>query len=290
LYAFYGMGLQGWDAVYHFAMDGHRMGDGWPNQSKYVTHTPHYMGQFPALAFAVHHGHIREADVVALRRVSTEDLFAGRDVLGQSLSGGGFDAKDLEGRLTTPPSALAIGRVTIEFDEGRNELLDLSRFHDETTRTITSSTGQLLWRYGERIVEVRSPRTQAVIGFAGGKTTDLPGVSATIDTPFVSLLFTPLDNKNLTESGHILITAMARDKQTGSEFNADWSQLITMGGPPLLMEPVQATLTFRGDRPLEIRPLDFHGVPTGESIEPSADGSFRIDGRFRAYYYEVRRE
>ena len=81
----------------------------------------------------------------------------------------------------------------------------------------------------------------------------------------------------------------ARDKQTGSQFNDDWSQLITMGGPPLLMEPVQATLAFRGDRLTTVRPLDFNGVPKSESIATSADGSFRIDGRFQTYYYEVRR-
>lgn len=289
LYAFYGMGLQGWDAVYHFAMGGLRMGDGWPSQSKYVTQTPHYIGQFPALAFAVHNGHIREADVVALRRVSRDDLFAGRDVLGQSLSGGGFDAKDLEGQLTTPPAALAVGRVTIEFADGDSERQDLSRYLDERSQTITSTTGELVWRYGERIVEVRAPKTQAVIGFAGGQTIDLPGVSVSVDTPFVSLLFTPLDNADLRDSRHILITAMARDKQTGSEFNDDWSQLIAMGGPPLLMEPVQATLTLEGERPGSVRPLDFYGVPRDESIEVSADGSFRIDGRFATYYYEVRR-
>jgi hypothetical protein len=289
LYAFYGMGLQGWDAVYHFALGSGRMGDGWPDQGKYVTHTPHYLGQFPALAFAVHHGHLREGDVVALRRVSRDDLFAGRDVLGQSLSGGGFDSKELEGSLTTPPSALAVGRVTIEFADGEDRRTDLDQNHDERSQTLISTTGELVWRYGDRIVEVRSPKTQAVIGFAGGRTIQLPGATVSVDTPFVSLLLTPLDNLNLAESRRILITAMARDKQTGSEFNEDWSRLISMGGPPLLMEPVQATLRFAGERPQSVRPLDLYGAPKSDSIALSADGSVRIDGRFQTYYYEVRR-
>ena len=54
LFAFYGMGLQGWDASYHFAANGPRIGDGWPHLGSYVSDTPHYIGQFPALAFAIY--------------------------------------------------------------------------------------------------------------------------------------------------------------------------------------------------------------------------------------------
>ncbi|MCA9266471.1 MAG: hypothetical protein KDA60_21575, partial [Planctomycetales bacterium] len=274
LIAFYGMGLQGWDASYHFNLGSDRMGDGWPDQSKYVTQTPHYLGQFPALAFAVHQGHIREGETVALRRVAQSDVFAGRDVLGQSLAGGGYDAKELTGRLSTPPATLAAGRVAIEFAEGEDESPRLARFHAPESKTIQSITGQLLWRYGDRIVEVRSPQTQAVIGFAGGQSIELPDVTVDVETPFVSLIFTPLDNAKLGESNHVLITAMARDKQTGSEFNEDWSELLVEGGPPLLMEPVQARIRFRTWRPVEVRPLDFYGTPKATRLKVDADGSF----------------
>jgi len=53
LVAFYGVGLQGWDAVYHFVGRRPRIGKGWHDMRSYVTETPHYVGQFPALAFAV---------------------------------------------------------------------------------------------------------------------------------------------------------------------------------------------------------------------------------------------
>ncbi|MDB5388339.1 MAG: Endo-beta-mannanase, partial [Planctomycetaceae bacterium] len=191
LYAFYGMGLQGWDATYSFGMGGFRMGNGWRELSAYVIDTPHYMGQFPALAFAVHQGHIREGEVIAARHVSPADMFSGKDPLGQSLAGGGFDAKELVGRLTTPPSAAAIGRVTIDFDNRPTKTRDFSSYHNQQTRTLTSTTGDLVWHYGERYVEVRSPKTQGIIGFAGGKSIELPGVKVKDDTPFVSVLFTP---------------------------------------------------------------------------------------------------
>ena len=59
--AFYGMGLQGWDASYHFIQSGVRLGDGWPGMSSYATDTPHYIGQFPALAYALYNHHITES-------------------------------------------------------------------------------------------------------------------------------------------------------------------------------------------------------------------------------------
>jgi hypothetical protein len=242
------------------------------------------------LAFAIYQGHIQEGDVVVQRELGRADVFAGKDVLGQALSGGGWDAKELTGRLTTSPATLAVGRVTIGFrKQPRTTSGDISPFHSEREMTLRSTTGQLLWDYGAKRVEIRSDKTQAVIGFASGTTVRLPAVRARIETPFVSLIFTPLDNQALERSRRILITAMARDRQTGSEFNADWSELKTVGGPPILLEPVEATLKLSGPTPTSVQPLDGYGLPSGEKLKLEADGSFVIDGRHRAYYYEVKR-
>ncbi|MDB5391789.1 MAG: hypothetical protein JWM11_7435, partial [Planctomycetaceae bacterium] len=97
------------------------------------------------------------------------------------------------------------------------------------------------------------------------------------------------DNQDLAKSRHILITAMARDKLPGTEYNADFSRLIKVGGPPLLMEPVQATIQLAGNRPVSVKPLDFYGVPKSENIALDKSAAFRIDGRFQTYYYEVKR-
>jgi hypothetical protein len=115
LVAFYGMGLQGWDASYHFHSSRSFLGNGWPSQSSYVTGTPHYIGQFPALAFAIYKGHFEEAEIVAARRVRTEDLFQGIDPLSQDFTGGGYDENEPTGNLATPTEVLAIGRVTARF-------------------------------------------------------------------------------------------------------------------------------------------------------------------------------
>ena len=287
--AFYGMALQGWDASWHFNQSGTRLGDGWPGLSSYTSDTPAYLGQFPALAFALHHGHLKESPIIAARRLVKEDLFTGKDALKQDFTKGGYDIKTLESNGGTPAEAFALGRVTTSFDGGKSEQTDLTKLWDEKNKVLKSATGDLTWDYGREVITVHSQKTQAVIGKTGGQTFRLPGVVVKFQTPFVSTIFTPLDNLPLAQSKRILITALAQDKQTGTQYNADGSRLEAVGTAPLLLEPVQATLRFAGGKPTGARALDHYGVPTGKALPIADDGSVTIDGSCRAYYYEITR-
>lgn len=291
LMAFYGMGLQGWDALYQFAGSRSYMGNGWPGMSSYVTETPHYIGQFPALAFAIYHGHFTEGQIVSARRLSTSEIFAGVDALDQTFGRIGQDENELLSHGDTPVEALAAGRVTLKVadDQPPSELADLTRWLNGRMQVVQSSTGQLTWDYAHKVVTAHSDKTQGVIGFAAGGTYDLPGVTVKeIATPFISLLFTPLDNRPLIESGHILITALAKDKQLGAAYNNDGTELLATGGPPLLLEPVQATITLKGSPVASVKAVDVYGVPTDQQVERTGN-VFRIDGRYATYYYEIRR-
>jgi len=290
LMALYGMGLQGWDASYHFNSSRPMMGGGWPGLRADVTETPHYLAQFPALAFAIYNGHIEEGAIAAARRLPLNDIFRGIDALSQDFAGGGYDESAPTGSLDTPMEVVAIGRVTAKFQDGLpfSEKLDWDPYWNQSTGVLTSVTGQLEWDYANRVVTVRSDKTQGVIGFAGGGFYDLPGVAVDVQTGFVSLLFTPLDNRDLVDSEHILITALARDAQYGAQYNADGTQLLAVGEPPLMLEPVRATITVKGNPIEAVRVVDVHGVPT-EATVPNVGNSFDIDGRYATYYYEVRR-
>jgi hypothetical protein len=289
LFAFYGMGLQGWDASFHFTSSRTRPGDGWPDLNSYVTDTPHYIGQFPALSIAVRHGHIKEAQLAAARRLKVDDLFTGTDPLKQDLTGGGHDVKSVRGLPATPIEALAIGKVTASFEGGESTRVDFDRYWDRQAKVVRSMTGELVWDYGREIVTVRAPKTQAVIGRAGRSTIELPGASVKVTTPFVSLLLTSLDDLPLVDSRHVLITALARDTQTNARYNETGTQLQQVGGPPLLLEPLQATITLKGARPRAVNVLDFYGVPSGRTVPVGDDGAFSLSGEYQTYYYEVKR-
>ena len=288
--AFYGMGLHGWDASFHFLHSGTRLGDGWPGMSSYTTDTPAYLGQFPALALALYRGHIMESPVVAARRLTRADLFTGLDALKQDATKGGHDVKTLIVAGGTPAEAFAIGRVTVDFAGGKTEQEDFAKFWNQTGKVIRSATGELTWDYGRQVITVQTPKTQAVIGRPGTGAFTLPGVVVSFKTPFVSTIFSPLDDLPLAQSRHILITALAQDQQTGTRYSADGTRLEATGTAPLLLEPVQAAIKFTGAKPASVTPCDHYGVPlTGKSVPVAADGSFTIDGTYRAYYYEVKR-
>jgi hypothetical protein len=289
IFAFYGMGLQGWDASWHFNQSGTRLGDGWPDMSSYRTDTPHFIGQFPALAFALHRGHIKEAPLAAARRLSMNDVYEGKDSFKQDATKGGYDAKTMIVEGGTPLEAFAIGRVTAAFSGGKTEQTDFSKYWDTGNKTVRRMTGELAWDYGRERILIKTPKTQGILGRAGEQPISLPGVTATIKTPFVSLIFTPLDDLPLVESKRILITALAQDKQSGARYNADSTKLESVGTSPLMMEPVQATLKLGGAKPASVTPCDHYGVPAEKALSLAADGSFQIDGRVQAYYYLVTR-
>ncbi len=292
LMAFFGMGLHGWDASMHFSGSLPRLGSGWPGLGSFVTETPHYIGQFPALAFAVQHGHLLQGGTVAARRIATDDVFGGVDARTQDTPSGGWGAGSTGGDLAVPLAAFAMGRLTVEVGDGlpRSERVDWDRYHDSAAATVRSTTDELAWDYRQRVVEVRGTKTQGLMGWAGGRRHELPALTVDVRTPFISLLLTPLDDRPLAQSEHILITALARDQQTGARYNADGSRLEDLGGPPLLLEPVQATLTFHTTTAgiASARPLDLHGVPREQELERPDQNTVVIDGRYATYYYEVR--
>jgi hypothetical protein len=242
------------------------------------------------LAFAVHRGHIKEAPIVAARRLYMNDVFAGVDALGQDATQGGFDAKTLQRKGGVPAEAFAIGRVTVGFEGGEDVLLDAAPFWNREQKELRSATGELVWDYGRKTILVRSPKTQAVIGKTHGGRVELPSVTADFRTPFVSVIFTPLDDAPLERSTKVLITALARDAQAGAKYSDDGPRLESVGTAPLMLEPVQATLRFAGKKPQSVSPCDVYGaVKPGAGVSVEADGSFTINGVYRAYYYLMRR-
>jgi hypothetical protein len=278
LMAFYGMGLQGWDASYAFSIgDTAFMRSGWADLSAYFTDTPLVMGQFPALALAVQRGDFAEGGAISQRRISLDDAFSGTDARQQAAN-------------ATPSEWYAVGRVSTKVGDGLGSSVkgDVSGYWDVTGKVVTSNTGQLVWDYGNQVVEARSDRTQGVIGFAGGQSYDLPGLTVSVDTGFVSLLFTSLDGLPILNSTHILVTALARDKQVGARYSEDGKTLISVGSDPLMLEPVKATITMKGGALSGVRAVDVYGVPTKKAV-PLSGNTFTIDGRYQSFYYEIKR-
>jgi hypothetical protein len=144
---------------------------------------------------------------------------------------------------------------------------------------------------------VSTAATKAVVGFAGGRSFDLGGVRVEPRCRFAAIYVTAQGRGETIESARkLLVVAIARARNAGMRLNDAEDAVLERGGPPVLMEPVKATIAIgrpgagpggRPDVPTVIL-LDHDGLPTDRTI-PVRDGTFEIDGeRDRTPYYLVR--
>ncbi len=290
LIAAYGLGLQGWDSSYEFqSQSAHRLFSdraGWPPWGVWEADVPTQLGQYPALARMIYRGDVQEAPVISTRRVSTNDLARGTFNFTDKVVQQG-DIKSFGGSV--PPEALAIGRVVVEFagKEQPSTFPDLARYRSGTA--LTSATKQLVWdTAGQGWFIVDTPGTKAVVGFAGGKTAKLGNVTIVVASPYVSIFLTALARtETLATARSALLTAVARNCNTGFKYFAPDSKVIENGKAPILLEPVQATFTVSGRKVAAVNVLDHNGCRTGRSL-PVSNGRFAINGaQDKALYYEV---
>ena len=80
---------------------------------------------------------------------------------------------------------------------------------------------------------------------------------------------------------------LARQSNTGFTYFAPDNRVLKNGGPPILLEPVKATVTIAGRPIASVNILDHDGRRTGRTLAVT-DGRFTLDGaKDKAIYYEV---
>ena len=290
IYAAYGMGLQGWSSSYEFQSSSSR--GAWSDIAGnfpwgvWNADTPTQVGQYPLLARMVMRGDVEEGEVISTRRLSPAELREGRFNFSDKIQLRG-DVKDFGG--TVPPEALAAGRVVVEFTNKPepSTLPDMRRF--TKGRAITSQTGQLHWDFSQKgFFTIDTPGTKAVVGFAEGKKQRLGNVTMTLHCPYASLIATAAGkHETLANARTVLVSAVARNCNTGFQLSTLDERVLENGKAPILMEPVKATIAIAGRPIAAVYVLDHGGKRTGRTLD-AADGSFTIDGmRDKTMYYEV---
>ena len=283
----YAMGLQGWDVSYMFQNRdnggfGERIG-----RDRWEVSTPPVLGIFPAVARQVLRGDVRESQVLASRYVHLPSLHAGKlgfeDRVTQAYDVKAFNCDKV------PARTLAVARCVVEFTDEYREtpIFDISKYAQDGA--YVSSTGQLRWQEGaskhDGFFTIDTDATKAVVGFAKGRTCELSDFTITPKCRFAAIYVTAKErDRTIATSSNLLIVAIARSRNTGMKvFNG--CRLLDRGKPPIVMEPVQATISVRKPGAPELYVLDHDGCRTGATL-PINDGTFEIDGaRDRTCYY-----
>lgn len=299
--------LQDWEAIYAFSYSHRR--DEWdlrriPNFFDIDQHPTKMVTLVPAAAMFLR-GDVKPAKQQVVVQLSKEQEV---DILRRSWAWTLVHA----GHVGVPNEVSLVHRVAIA-TEGKK--VPIAALKPEQLRLqsdrFVSDTGELVWdltEKGKGVVTVNTPRSKAVVGFAGGKRFNLGGVVVEPGQPMQngwcaisltvmegSLPATP--SPRITRPVRLLITA------TGYAENTDmgWKEVQgfppksscgrNWGKPPSLVEGVPARITL----PLPAKrvtawALDERGQRRTElPVRSNADGSavVEIGPQWRTLWYEV---
>jgi len=67
-------------------------------------------------------------------------------------------------------------------------------------------------------------------------------------TQFATIALSSLTNKPISESHHLLLTAVGRSDSTGAKYNAEHKYSIDLGHGPIIIEPVEATIKLNNEK------------------------------------------
>lgn len=247
LVASYGA-LQGVDGFIWFAAeDGNWLAHG---NGKWTWMMPGAFGQSPAAALQFRRGDVQESAPVIRQIVTEEDILALRHT--GIAEGANADFRTNEqpnpAEIGTPttldPLAGFAGKVEHRIEPAaKPQAPDLRPLINRQTRTITSTTGELKWHYGQGLLTVNTPKSQAVAGFlrqAGP--VPLATVTITSDMEYGTIHAISLDNQPLAASKKILIQAFSEEKMFG--FEAEGGVIKNTGRAPINVRHIHGTVTL----------------------------------------------
>ena len=269
--------LQGVDGIDLFAADN---GD-WANNGggNWTYMMPGEIGQSPAEALQYRRGDLKPGDTV-IRQVTTVD-----DVLDLK-SSALLEGRNDDFRITEAPKAdradqiagfdplaFFVGRVERTFDPGAQPVAaDLDKYIDRDAKKITSSTGEIVWDYGQGLLTVNSPRSQGVAGFlAKAGPVKLADVTIDSQNEYGAVHVISLDGEPLATSKKILIQAFTEEKMYG--FKSTNGVIQDIGRLPITVRNIDVKVTVANSAGLKAVSLDEQGYLRSELPLQVIDGS-----------------
>jgi hypothetical protein len=276
--------LQGVDGYFQFSANRGT----WANEgtSKWPMIMPGSMGQWPAAALQFRRGDLKPGPVAVRQVVTVDEMFA--------LMGSGIvEGRNADFRIAEAPRAADAGADAafdpLTYFAGRVErvivgdpaapqdatplAVDLGKAIDRTAKVVTSLTGELRWDWGNGLVTVNSPRSQAATGFLSkGGAIALGDVTIRSGNEYGTVQVISLDGQPLQRSKRILIQAFTEERMYG--FRADGGRIVDVGRAPINVREIDASVTFATGAGLSAVALDGHGY-AAEAV-PVAGGTIRL--------------
>jgi len=256
---------QGWDALMQYAysqvpLDARGSASNWN-----AFNDPALVATLPAAALLFRRGDVREASSIYAFSPGKEQLF------NQSISP--KDAIALrtaaeKGKLVIalPPTPELPWLEKSAIPAGAKVIADphQSLIHGDAAETV-SDTGELRRNWEQGIYAIDAPRTQAAMGWIGGKKISLADVDIAAITRNATVAVQSLDENPISKSGAILISLGARAVPKSTK------QL------PFYSEPVEGQLTIRAPKGLKLYSENRPAAMRRDIPAPYKDGRYLID-------------
>jgi len=270
--------LQCVDGVYFFATDSgnwaNNGGGVWPYMM------PGEIGQSPAEALQYRRYDLKPGDTV-IRQVTTVDDLLNLKSAGMS-EGRNADFRiaeapksDHAGELSSfDPLSFFVGRVERTLDANATPVTaDLGKYIDRDKKIITSSTGEIVWDYGQGLLTVNSPRSQAVTGFLSkAGPIKLGDVTIESGNDYGTVHVISLDGEPLAGAKKILVQAFTEEKMYG--FKSANGVIQDIGRPPITVRDIDAKVTFANGANLRAVSLDEQGYRRDDlQVQPAGDAA-----------------
>lgn len=286
----YGMGLQGWDASFHFGSDHPHYTNTLHTPGVYNVESPLQMAFYPSIARMVYRNDVQEGETISTRNVHIPSLAEGKLGFLETIEQG-YDDKFITG--DAPAELMAAGKVAVQFSDAYKdyEPTDVSDYWDEENKWVKSNTGELFWDYSEKgYITANTPNSKAVVGFTGNKKIELGDITIKTPNEFACILITALEkDKSIENSKKILITTISRAKNSGMVYNEDQSKVLEVGEAPILMEAVNVNITLSKKITVncKVQILDHVGRKTGNFVEISENQIQLKGSETKAFYYLI---
>ncbi|MBN2714457.1 MAG: CIA30 family protein, partial [Deltaproteobacteria bacterium] len=241
-----------------------------------VLDQPTFIASWPAAALLYHRQDVTRAKEGVWHVISTEAVFdpATRN--------------PVKGRLTLAEKA------GIRFDDNAvSSDLDAALLARTDGDTVTSSTGELSHNYKLGRFTINTPRSQGAVALKTDDTISLGNVDIKLANPFAVVSVTSLKKQPISESDGVLITALGNIANTGMARDFSGDRLSATGALPLMIEPIEGTVTLKGMvgnlTEATLYALNPSGQRTAE-VPVTVDGDtlrFEMKSAYKTMYYEL---
>jgi hypothetical protein len=259
--------------------------DGSHPLSKWEDAVPQILGQFPAAALLYRKGYLRQGAPVVHEERTRASLNArevpliAEDPSFDPNHHGGDDRAGTSQAVAVDPLAYLVGPVETQYDgdPSLTKVKNLTSFIDHAQETVKSETGEIQLDYGSGLLQVDSPKAQAVGGFlaqAGGRfrlhdlDIDSRNDYATISVVSMDDLPIGISKKLLIQVGAVVRpTGWRQEPATGKTQDGKGTlegwRVVDSGKMPWQVKNTEVTLTIANIGLKKATLLDTAGYPVG---------------------------